>query len=209
MKFYADTPFRRIRQILGDLMLVGWVTLWIKIAYVVHDTTLKLAAVGRLTDRSATALAKQMDAAGGAMNRVPVVGDEASTPFGKAADASGNLAEAGRAQVEAVNDLAFWLGLTTALIPIMIVASVYLYLRWRFVRAATAGRKFVDSSGDVDLFALRAMANQPLHVLARISEDPAGAWRGRDVVVIEKLADLELRESGLRPRRPIAAAYGS
>ncbi|MGL5825995.1 MAG: hypothetical protein ACRCYU_14465 [Nocardioides sp.] len=199
MKFYADLPLRRSRQIIGDLMLVGWVTLWIKMAYVIHAVTLKLGAVGQLTDRSATALAKQMEAAGGAMDQVPVVGDRASAPFGKAADASDNLAEAGRAQVQAVDELAFWLGLITACIPILIVGGGYLYLRWRFVRAATAGRKFVDSSADVDLFALRAMANQPLHVLARISDDPAGAWRGRDGPVIARLADLELRESGLRP----------
>lgn len=206
MKLYADTPLRRFRQIVGDLLLLAWVVCWIKVAYVVHDATLALGAPGKLTDRSATSLAEQMSAAGGALNDVPVIGDEAAIPFDKAAEASGSLAAAGRAQVEAVNDLAFWLGLVTATIPILIVAAIYLPLRWRFIRRATAGRRFVDSQDDLDLFALRALTNQPLHVLARISDDPAGAWRTRDTQVVEQLAMLELREAGLKPTRRLSPA---
>jgi hypothetical protein len=206
MKFYADTPMRRTRQIIGDLLLLAWVVCWIKVAAVVYDATLALGAPGRLTDRSASSLAEQMTAAGGVLNNVPLVGDEAAIPFDKAAEASGSLAAAGRAQVEAVNDLAFWLGLVTATIPILILAAVYLPLRWRFIRRASAGQRFVDSRDDLDLFALRALTHQPLHVLARISDDPAGAWRARDVEVVERLAMLELRESGLKPTRRLTTA---
>ena len=59
--------------------------------------------------------------------------------------------------------------------------------------------RFVDANEDLDLFALRAMARQPLHVLARISDDPAGAWRRQDRRVVHALATLELKEEGLRP----------
>ena len=52
---------------------------------------------------------------------------------------------------------------------------------------------------DLDLFALRAMANQPMPRLAAVSDDPAGAWRRGDDEVIHALALLELREVGLRP----------
>lgn len=44
----------------------------------------------------------------------------------------------------------------------------------------------------------RALA---VHVLARVSDDPAGAWRDRDPAVIARLAELELRSVGLRPPR--------
>ncbi|MCY7394863.1 MAG: hypothetical protein LH468_01720 [Nocardioides sp.] len=86
-----------------------------------------------------------------------------------------------------------------ALVPILLVVAFHVPLRVRFVRRAAAGRRFLDSRADLDLFALRAMAHQPLHVLARISEDPAGAWRDRDPVVVRELACLELRSVGLRP----------
>ena len=80
---------------------------------------------------------------------------------------------------------------------VLIVVVVYLPLRYRFIRQATAGRRFVRSTDDLDLFALRAMARQPLHRLARISEDPVGAWRRGDPRVVRDLAALELRDSGL------------
>jgi hypothetical protein len=45
------------------------------------------------------------------------------------------------------------------------------------------------------------MSHQPLHRLARISGDPAGAWRRRDADVVRALAELELRDVGLMPER--------
>jgi hypothetical protein len=42
------------------------------------------------------------------------------------------------------------------------------------------------------------MTNQPLHVLARVSDDPAGGWRDRDPDVVQRLAELELKDCGLR-----------
>ena len=94
------------------------------------------------------------------------------------------------------------LALTTALVPILIVGFVWLVLRVRFVRRAGAAQRFIDAAPDLDLFALRAMANQPMPRLARVSDDPAGAWRRGDLEVIHALALLELQESGLRPPPP-------
>ena len=60
-------------------------------------------------------------------------------------------------------------------------------------------QRFLDEGADLDLFALRAMAHQPLHVLARVDPDPAGAWRRGEPDVVDRLARLELRSAGLRP----------
>jgi hypothetical protein len=49
------------------------------------------------------------------------------------------------------------------------------------------------------------MANQPMPRLAKVSDDPAGAWRRGDLDVIHALALLELRDSGLRPPPPATA----
>jgi hypothetical protein len=40
-----------------------------------------------------------------------------------------------------------------------------------------------------------------MRVLARVSDDPAGAWRARDPEVVRRLAELELADVGLRPKR--------
>jgi hypothetical protein len=46
------------------------------------------------------------------------------------------------------------------------------------------------------------MANQPMNRLAKISDDPVAAWREGDSEVIARLADLELRSTGLRAPEP-------
>lgn len=197
MKLYADSGVRRSFQVLGDLLLVVWVYAWVQTAFVVRDATLSLAGPGQQISDASNGLARQLRDAGGTVADVPLIGDRVRGPFDGAGGAAERIAAAGDAQVDAVETLAFWLGLSVGAVPVLIALAVYLPLRWRFVREATAGRRFVDSSGDLDLFALRAMARQPLHRLARISDDPAGAWRCRDGRVIRELAELELRDSGL------------
>lgn len=204
MTLYAHNPGRMLLQLTADVLFVCWVVLWAWMGMTVHDGTLALATPGRLTDQSASAMADRLRDAGGRLDDVPVVGDEVAIPFDEAAEASDGLAAAGRSSVEAVEDLALWLGLSIALIPILAVGTVHLPLRWRFVRQATAGARFVDTSEDLDLFALRALAHQPMHVLARISDDPSGAWRRQDPAVVRRLAELELRDVGLRPPRRTA-----
>lgn len=200
MKLYADTATRFTRQIVADCVFVCWVLAWVAIGDAVHDGTMALADPGERIESSATSLADSMTEAGDFLGEVPLIGDGAATPFDKASDASDSLAAAGRAEVEAVQKLAFWLGITIAVIPILVVGAFYLPGRVRFVREATAGQRFVDSVADDELFALRAMANQPMHVLARVTDDPVGALRRGDTEVVRALAALEMRTVGLRPR---------
>jgi hypothetical protein len=198
MKLYADTTDRRTLQIAGDLGLLIWVWLWVTVADKVHDATLRLATPGHKINSSATDLAGRLRDAGSAVSKVPLVGDNVRKPFDGAGGAASGLAEAGRQQVSAVGSLAHWLGLAVALMPILALLWYYLPPRIRFVRRATAGQRFLDATSDLDLFALRAMSHQPLHVLSRLSSDPTGAWRRGDRQVIERLAELELRSVGLR-----------
>lgn len=202
MKLYADVPFRRTAQILGDVLLVVWVYAWVRVALTVRDATLALAGPGEQVSAAGTGLAEQLRAAGDRVGGLPLVGDEVRAPFDGAGGAADRLAAAGDAQVAAVEALALWLGLAVGAIPVLLAAAVHLPLRWRFVREAGAGRRFVDSTDDLDLFALRAMVRQPLHRLARISDDPVGAWRRGDPDVIRRLAALELRHSGLSVPEP-------
>lgn len=207
MKLFADAPARRTRQVLADLFFVAWLVLWVWIGTAVHDGTTALAGPARQTDSAATSMADQLRDAGGRLGEAPLVGDELAVPFDKAASGADGIAAAGRDTVEAVERLALLLGLSVALIPILVAAAIHLPIRWRFVREATAGARFIDAQEDLDLFALRALANQPMRVLARVSDDPMGAWRARDPEVVRRLAQLELADVGLRPRKlPSSAA---
>lgn len=201
MKLYADTPVRRTRQVAGDLLFVLWLVLWVYVAGVVHDATTELADPGRQAERAAERLSGGLGDARDSLADVPLVGERVAAPFDLATDASDELAQASRDQVRAVESLAFWLRLSIATMPTLLVAAFYLPGRVRFARRASAGQRFVDAADDLDLFALRALATQPMHVLARVSDDPSGAWRDRDPAVIARLAELELRSVGLRPPR--------
>jgi hypothetical protein len=199
MKLYAESTPRFAAQLALDVLVVAWIVLWVWVGRTVHDGTLELADPGHRISASATDLAASMSDAGRYLEDVPLVGGGISAPFDQASEASAALAAAGRAEVRAVEDLALWLGLSIALVPILVVVGRYLPARWRFVRDATAAQRYVDGPADVELFALRAMAHQPLHVLGRVTDDPVAAWRDGDRVVIERLAALELARHGLRP----------
>ena len=201
MKAYADLPARRAVQLAGDLVVLGWIVLWALLGHAVHDATLNLAEPGHRVEAASTNLADRLDATGRAVGDLPVVGGAAADPLEQAGKAAGELADAGRAQVHAVERLANWLGWSVALVPILGALLLHLPPRIRFVRRAAAGRALVDSAADLDLFALRALAHQPLSRLAAVSDDPAAAWRDRDPEVVRRLAALELAAVGLRPER--------
>ena len=199
MKLYADAPARRTRQVTGDVLLVVWVAMWAWVGHAVHDATMLLARPGAEITDAGNGLADKLYDAGSVAGDTPIVGDQLASPFHGAGDAAQQMASAGTSQVHAVEQLATWLGWSVGLVPILVVLAVSVPLRWRFVREATAGQRFVDAAEDLDLFALRALARQPMHELARISDDPAGAWRRGDAEVVHRLAVLELGDVGLRP----------
>ncbi len=200
MTWYSEIPARRTRQIAGDAWLIAWSALWVWAALRLYDLVMNLAAPGLAVSSSATDLAGRFDDAGSALGVVPLVGGALQAPFDGMGGAAIAIADAGQASAEAVGLLARFLAVALAVLGIASWAMVWVPIRVAFIRRATAARRFLDSTNDLDLFALRAMARQPLHLLARISDDPAGAWRRGDRDVISALASLELRAEGLAPR---------
>ena len=199
LKLYADSPARRLQQLLADAGIVVWTIGWILVGRALHGVVLLLARPSQELSDGSAGLADRLRAAGSAVDGAPLIGDELRAPLDDAGGAAEQMASAGAAQVEAVEQLALWLAVTVAAVPVVLALVAHLVVRWRFVREASAGQRFVDSADDLDLFALRALAHQPLHRLARISPDPAGAWRSRDPSVVRRLAELELRSNGLAP----------
>ena len=198
VKLYADVPARRARQLAGDIWLVVWTLCRIWIAVKLHGLIMSLAAPGQAIADGATGLAESIDSAGESVSGIPLIGDALSAPFSGMSDAAGVLASAGQAEADAVASLAMFVSVVLAVLAFASFAAFWIPLRVSFIRKASAAQRFVDANEDLDLFALRALARQPLHVLARISDDPAGAWRRGDRATIDALAELELREEGLQ-----------
>ena len=167
MKLYADLPARRTVQILADVAMLTWVCVWAWAGRLVHDQTMGLAAPGRRLQSAGSGFRQQLDSAGNAVRDVPLVGDSdlGAVPPGRRRRARRSSRPAPTSSTRS-RGWRYLLGWVTALVPILIVGVVWLLLRGRFVRRATAAQRFVDSAADLDLFALRAMSNQPLRVLA-------------------------------------------
>ncbi|MGI5148212.1 hypothetical protein ACQEVC_17860 [Plantactinospora sp. CA-294935] len=198
MKFYADRVPTAARQLLTDLLVVAWIYLWIRAAMWLHDLVQKLAVPGEKLEGAGGGLADNLADAGGKIGRVPVVGDELTSPFEKAAGAARAMADAGRDQQELVGELALALSLTLLVFPLGVVLLGWLPLRVRWMRRAGAARALRSAPAGRDLLALRALANQPIRKLTRIDPDVAQAWRRGDAEAVDALAALELRALGLR-----------
>jgi hypothetical protein len=198
VKVYSDVPAQRFGQFFGDVMLVLWAVVCASIGLVVYRVTNALGAPGRKAAEAGDSLAGGIRGLAEPAGEIPAVGDKLRAPLDGAASAADRLAQAGRDQAHAVEQLAIVLGLVTAGLPILFAVLIWLPRRIRFSRRASAAQRFVDNAADLELFALRAMANQPMHRLARVSDDPVTAWRDGDPDVVRALAALELEESGLR-----------
>ena len=199
MKFYAHSPARRTRQIVADVLMLLWIGVWVYAGRQVHDTVQGLRAPADSITSAGKSVNGALTGAGDQAGQIPLVGDQLRTWLTQAAGSGTTLERAGTSMADTVETLAYGLGLATALVPILVVLCMWLWVRVRFVRNATRSQRFIDANEDLDLFALRAMATQPMRELAKVSDDPAGAWRRQDRDVIRRLALLELRDQGLRP----------
>ncbi len=198
MRLYADRRGVMARQFVSDLLVVAWVVFWIWAATRVYDTVEKLAVPGQKLEGAGEGMAGGLTDAGDKVDNVPAVGDALSSPLDRAAGAANSLAEAGRAQQEAVQNLAITLVVLLLIVPLGLILFVWLPLRIRWIRRASFATALRGVRTGRDLLALRALANQPLRRLAAIGPDPATAWRDAEVSTVDKLAALELRTLGLR-----------
>ncbi|NYF54633.1 hypothetical protein [Micromonospora purpureochromogenes] len=201
MKIYADRFPVALRQLLTDLLVVIWVYAAIRFALWVHDLVQKLAVPGQKLEGAGGGLADNLAEAGGKVGRVPLVGDELTAPFERAAEAARAVADAGRDQQELVGQLALALAIAVLVFPLALVLFGWLPLRVRWMRRAASAKALAGAPAGRDLLALRALAGQPLRKLTSIDPNVAEAWRRGDDATVDALAALELRRLGLRGGR--------
>jgi hypothetical protein len=202
---YASTPGRAFVQLAVDVSVILWIAVWIVVGRFVHAAIASFAEVGRKVDSGAGGIASNLDQAGNSAAKVPLVGDTLKTPLQAAGNAASDLASAGQGLEDKATWLAVVLALAVAVPPILGVVVPWLALRFRFARRAGATADLAATPGGERLLALRALANRPLPRLQTLDEDPLEAWRRDDPEVVARLAALELRASGVRVPRGMAA----
>jgi hypothetical protein len=201
VKLYAETAGLRARQLLGDLATLAWTAAWVAAGLTLYRLVERLAVPGARVEQAGSDFAGDVAEIQQRIGRVPVVGDQLQGPFGRLAGTGRTLAEAGATQQEVVHQLALWLGVVVAAVPVVTLLLVWLPRRVAWAREAGAASRLRMDGADLELFAIRAVANRPLRELRRVSADPAGALRAGEH---QALADLELRALGLRARPPKA-----
>ncbi|MGT2426909.1 hypothetical protein [Amnibacterium kyonggiense] len=198
MKLYSDFGRRRTGQILGDLAALALVVVGIVVAVAIHDAIAGFKGIGADVTRSGNDFSSTMSEIGGRLSGVPLIGGGISAPFSAASGAGGTLADAGTSWQRGVEHLATLVGWTVALLVVLVVLVGW--VRPRLVgavrRAAIARLASVGASHD--LLALRALATRPARAVTALDPDVVAAWRRGDPLVIERLAALELKASGVR-----------
>lgn len=201
MRLYAQTPARRNRQVLADLIAVVLVAATVRFALAVHEAIMRLAEPGRQVESSGDNLAAELDNAGEAASDVPLVGDLLKKPLQSAADASTGFADAGQSLQHIVGQVATLTAVALIVLPVAFVLLLWLPPRLRWIRRSHTVRRLLDAPGGADLLALRALTG-PLGDLAALPAPPGGladAWRRGDQQVIADLSQAALRSAGLRP----------
>lgn len=201
MRLYAQTPARRNRQVLADLIAVALAAAAVRFALTVHEAIMRLAEPGRKVESSGDSLATELGNAGDAASNVPLVGDLLKKPLQSAADASTGFADAGQSLQHTVSQVATLTTLALIVLPVALVLLLWLPPRLRWIRRSNTVRRLLDAPGGADLLALRALTG-PLGDLAALPAPPGGladAWRRGDQQVIADLSEAALKRAGLRP----------
>jgi len=210
MSIYADFAPRRARQIVADIVALAIIVGAILLGIVVHGTIAALGGVFVKLQDAGTGFEGTMGEIGDRLGEVPLIGGGIRGPFDTAAGAGGSLADAGRAGQATVEALASIVGVTVALIPILVLALAWLWPRVRFVRRARETRALLRLDDGLSLLALRALDDATARELARISPRALSDWRAGEPAAVRALAALEARRAGVRvhaaaPRRADAS----
>ena len=201
MKLYADDASRRTRQIIADVLALLGIALFIWLAVTVRAVIAAFGELGIRLQEAGSGFSGTMREIGDTLGGIPIIGPGVAGPFEGAGDAGDTLAEAGDAVKGTVDAIAIVAAVAVAALPIAAILVIWLIPRLRFAARAGELSKLVRSGAPLDLIALRALMTLPLGVVAAQHPDPAGAWRRGDPDVVHRLAELELRRSGVALRR--------
>jgi hypothetical protein len=201
MRYYPNIPGRRAAAIATDAAVLLSIVLFCWLGFKVHDVVDDVAVLGRGVESSGVAVQDGFASAAGAVENVPLVGEQLGGDLRDAGEHSGGeVAAAGREGEDRVNDMATLLGVLTFAIPTVLVLTGFAPRRVAQVRALTAASRALhepEASGHRRLIAMRALFSLPYGDLMRHTSDPFGDLEaGR----YEALLEAAYEDAGLQWR---------
>ena len=177
MKLYAELSRVRARQIIYDAAASATAIAFVLLGVVLY----RLVAI-------AAALGEAVEDVGSAVGRVPGLRGVGSA-----------LTESGRLQQAAILDLALLVGLSVAVVGVMVVLLWYLPRRLAWIREATAAVRLREDPTALHVLAHRALTRRSLsRIVSAIPYPGAALTTGNDLA----LAGIELEALGLRAPQP-------
>jgi len=161
MNWYSSYPAQRARQIVADLLGLAAVILVIATAVSVTTAIRTLASFGRDLESAGESFAAGLGDAGDQLGAIPLVGEGIRAPLDAAAGAGGAVADAGRGQQELVEAIAVGAGWAVALVPLIVIALIWVLPRMLFARRSGLVRRMLAQGLTADTLAARALARQP------------------------------------------------
>jgi hypothetical protein len=195
VKFYAERPSRVVAQVCGDLLLAAWVAGWLWLGLQLHDAIDALARPAVRVGEASSGLANALTSTSEQVRSLQLIGDVLASPFDAIIAGARELATAsvnGQASLLRLADMAVPL---TALFPVLFAVTMWLALRGRWIRRATAVTKLRRSGEGEGLLAAQALTSARIDQLAGfgLGDNPLADPASR-----RRLATFALRQLGLR-----------
>ena len=207
MQIWSERPGARAREIVADVLTLGWVVIWATIGIRLYGFLAHLAGAGRLVRDGGSGITDAGVQLGAALQGIPLVGE------GAADGVRGAFSGAGDPLMQFGTDLERLLIVVAALLGLLVVAVALApwlnrYLPWRVARwrrlnaaARVIRRRRVARNEPLeDAELARILASRALHrleydELLEFTPDPFGDWAaGRH----DRLVQAELDRVGLR-----------
>lgn len=217
MKFYADGFGRFVRQVASDLVVFVWTALGIRLGMEVHAQILRLQVIGDALKETGRTFNGWIADFGAALpgQSLPIIGSSLTDYLKRLSSSlksqSGDpLISHGNQINDLIASLAFYFGICTAVLALLLVTVPYVAFRIAGAREMGAAQAFVESArtgGRVReaeaLLAFRALATLRFTRIMRVSADPVGDLTSGNY---ERLADAMMGRMGLNTRRLYGAS---
>jgi len=200
--WYPQVPAQRARAVATDVALLVLAAFLLLAGVLTYQAVNQLTVLGHAVVDTGTSITSGFGTAAQAVSGIPVVGGQLSDALHSAGSGTGGeLASVGQQGVDKVHQLAIWLGVLVAGVPLLLLAAVAVPWRVRRARALTAARTVLAGWQDprtAAVVASRAAYSLPYQTLLAHTADPFGDLAaGRyDALVAAALTDAGLSAAG-------------
>jgi hypothetical protein len=195
VKLYAERPHRAAGQFVGDLLLVAWIGGWLWLGRAMHDGLDSLRTPATQVGNASSGLANSLAQTSDQLRGVQLVGELLAGPFDAIVASARQLVDASDTTQDAIARLADLSFVVTAFFPIVFALTVWLALRGRWMRHATAAARLRASGWGDGLLAAQALGSARLDRLGALAS-PGNPLE--DPISRHRLATYQLQRLGLR-----------